>query len=157
TIGPHPEERPANAGARLEGRKTPISGRAADMLWVIAAALLFTAALALPAAADEAAKRGGILTYMIPADAPPSFDVHTESAFPPVHAFAPCYSLLVRSTPDNPASTTDIVCDLCSALPASSDDGKTWTFKLRPGVKFHDGSPLTAGDIAATFNAIAFP
>ena len=32
------------------------------------------AALAAPAAADEAPKRGGTLTYMIPADAPPSFD-----------------------------------------------------------------------------------
>ncbi len=33
-----------------------------------------------------------------------------------------------------------------------SDDGKTWTFKLKSGVKFHDGQPLTAKDVAFTYN-----
>jgi peptide/nickel transport system substrate-binding protein len=33
-----------------------------------------------------------------------------------------------------------------------SDDGKTWTFKIKSGVKFHDGQPLTAKDVAFTYN-----
>lgn len=33
-----------------------------------------------------------------------------------------------------------------------SDDGKVWTFKIRQGVKFHDGEPLTAGDVAFSYN-----
>jgi ABC-type transport system substrate-binding protein len=35
-----------------------------------------------------------------------------------------------------------------------SDDGKTWTLKVHPGIKWHDGQPLTAEDIAFTYNMI---
>src|SRR5215216_4637269 len=36
-------------------------------------------------------------------------------------------------------------------------DGSKWTFKIRQGVKFQDGKPLTAEDVAATFNLHADP
>ncbi len=32
-----------------------------------------------------------------------------------------------------------------------SDDGLTWTFKIHPGIKCHDGEPLTARDVAFTY------
>ena len=35
-----------------------------------------------------------------------------------------------------------------------SEDGKTWTFKIRQGVKWQDGEPLTAKDVAFTYNYI---
>ena len=38
-----------------------------------------------------------------------------------------------------------------------SEDGQVWRFKLRQGVTFHDGAPLTAEDVAATFNRLADP
>src|SRR5580658_5490773 len=94
-----------------------------------AAALLLTSAP--PAAADDTPKRGGTLVYMITADAPPSFDGHKESTFATVHAFAPFYSLLIRINPENPSSTTDIVCDLCTEMPQPTDHGTVWTFKIR--------------------------
>ncbi len=32
-----------------------------------------------------------------------------------------------------------------------SEDGLTWTFKMHPGIKWHDGEPLTARDVAFTY------
>jgi len=123
-------------------------------LWIAAG---LSAALALPAAAADTPKRGGTLTYMIPADAPPSFDGHRETTYATVHATAPFYSVLIRINPENPSSTTDFVCDLCTEMPKPTDDGKTYTFKLREGVKFTDGSPLTSADVLASWKAIVHP
>ena len=45
-----------------------------------------------PAAAGETPKYGGSLNFMIPADAPPSFDAHREGTFATMHSAAPFYS-----------------------------------------------------------------
>jgi peptide/nickel transport system substrate-binding protein len=113
---------------------------------------------ASPAAlAEETPKNGGTLNFVIPADAPPSFDAHRETTFATIHSAAPFYSVLIRVDPNNPGSTTDFVCDLCTAMPQPTDDGKTYTFKIRSGVKFHDGSLLTAADVAASWEHIIHP
>ncbi len=115
------------------------------------------AVIAVGSAVAETPRSGGILTYMIPADAPPSFDGHRETTFATVHAGAPFYSVLIRVPPDNPASTTEFVCDLCTEMPRPTNDGKTYTFKIRQDVKFHDGSQLTAKDVAASWQRIVSP
>jgi peptide/nickel transport system substrate-binding protein len=38
-----------------------------------------------------------------------------------------------------------------------SEDGSVWTFKIRQGVKFHDGTPMTARDVAASINELSDP
>ncbi len=48
-------------------------------------------------------------------------------------------------------NSTSIEKDLATEY-SVSDDGLVWTFKIRDDVKFHDGSKLTAADVAFTFN-----
>ena len=112
-------------------------------------ALLIGAPFVAPA--QETPKNGGVLNYVIPADAPPSFDAHRETTFATIHSAAPFYSVLIRVDPNNPSSTTDFVCDLCTAMPQPTDGGRTYTFKIRSDVKFHDGLLLTAADVAASW------
>src|SRR5689334_25447699 len=86
---------------------------------------------AIAASTELTAKRGGTLTYMIPADAPPSLDLHREATFALVHAVAPFYSVLMRVNPENPSDTTQFVCDLCTSIPKPTDDGKTYRSEER--------------------------
>ncbi len=127
-------------------------------LWAPALSVaLMASTIAAPTLAEETPKYGGTLTYMIPADGPPSFDGHREATYATVHSAAPYYSVLIRVNPSDPGSPTDFVCDLCTEIPQPIDGGKTYVFKIRDGVKFHDGSPLTAYDVADSWRKIVDP
>ncbi len=113
--------------------------------------------VAVFAATADAPQRGGVLTFMVASEVP-SYDLHRETTFGVIHPIAPFYSLLVRINPENPSASEDFVCDLCvGKVPQPTDGGKTYTFKVRTDVKFHDGTPLTAQDVKATFHKIIFP
>jgi peptide/nickel transport system substrate-binding protein len=124
--------------------------------FAVAAGAVIAIGLGAPKADAAGPKKGGTLTFVVP-DEPPSWDGHRETTFALIHPFAPFYSLLIKVNPDNPSSPTDFVCDLCTAMPKPTDGGKTYTFKLRQGVKFHDGTPLTAHDVVATYKKIVSP
>ncbi|MCP5150230.1 MAG: ABC transporter substrate-binding protein [Ectothiorhodospiraceae bacterium] len=109
------------------------------------------------ALAQETPQRGGILNFVVPSTIP-SYDAHRETTFGVIHPMAPFYSLLIRVNPANPASPTDFVCDVCDGtVPEPTDGGTVYTFKIRDGVKFHDGKPLDAYDVKATYDKIIFP
>src|SRR5205823_1371218 len=58
------------------------------------------------------------------------------------------YEGLVRYKPNS----TDVEPALAERMPDISSDGLAYTFHLRSGVKFHDGSPLTADAVAFSFD-----
>jgi peptide/nickel transport system substrate-binding protein len=102
--------------------------------------------------AAEKPQPGGILTFAV-ADAPPSYDAHKESTFSVIHSISPFYSLLLKFDPDN---YPQIVGDVAESWSISKDH-KTYTFKIRREVEFHDGSILTARDVKASYDKIIFP
>jgi len=116
-----------------------------------------TVALGMAAAAGaaETPVRGGTLEFVVGSTIP-SYDAHQETTFGVIHPLAPFYSVLIRVDPENPGSS-DFVCDLCEGKFQTAPDGLSYTFDIRKGVKFHDGTPLTAADIKATLDKIIFP
>ena len=121
------------------------------------AVLAFGLGVVGPASAAETPQKGGILNFVVGSKIP-SYDGHRETTFGVIHPIAPFYSVLIRVNPENPQSATDFVCDLCEGkVPTATEGGTKFTFKIRKGVKFHDGTPLTAADIKATFDKIIFP
>ncbi|GAA2389911.1 ABC transporter substrate-binding protein [Dactylosporangium salmoneum] len=97
-------------------------------------------------------KRGGTLRWAVAAgNATQVADPAKASGTMPLLIATNCYDTLVRADENyqlTPALATEW---------ESTADALTWTFKLRQGVKFHDGSPLTAQDVVYSFKRILDP
>ncbi len=120
----------------------------------LAAALALALGPAAPLAAAEPPRRGGELVFVVPSE-PPSYDAHREETFGLIHPIAPFYSLLLRIDPTDPKGSR-IVGDVAESWTISKDH-LTYTFKIRRGIAFHDGQPLTARDVKASYDHIIFP
>lgn len=112
------------------------------------------ASAAKPAEAKPAGapRSGGELSFIVSAE-PPSFDAHRETTFAMLHPTAPHYSLLVKFNPDK---FPEVMPDLAESWEVSADK-LTYTFKIRDGVKFHDGSACTSRDVKASYDKIITP
>lgn len=84
-----------------------------------------------------------------------TLDPHRASATEDVGLVSWIYSGLLRFPPGS-ADPARIEPDLAERF-ESTPDGLTWTFHIRPGVSFHDGSALTAADAAASLRRAADP
>jgi len=114
-------------------------------------AALLTTALAAPALAEEP-RRGGILNFAVGAE-PPNYDCHANTSFAFTHPVRPHYNTLLRFVPD---AYPEVEGDLAESWEVS-DDGLTYTFQLREGVEFHDGSAFTSEDVRATYDRLRNP
>ncbi len=100
-----------------------------------------------------AQKSGGVLR-MFHRDNPPSSSIHEESTASTVVPFMPVFNNLVlfdQATAQN--SERSIVPDLAESW-TWNDDGTELAFKLRQGVRWHDGRPFTSADVECTFNLL---
>ena len=75
-------------------------------------------------------------TFVLKGDAPPRMEL--------------CFDTLMTRAADEP----DAMYGLLAETVDVSEDGNVFTFHLRPEARFHDGSPLTAEDVAFSFMLI---
>lgn len=116
------------------------------------ATLILATALASPAFADDACpKRGGTLTYVY-APEPVALSTLRTTGVPVAMISGKIYESLLDWS--GPAMKPEP--GLAESWQAS-DDAKTYTFKLRAGVKWHDGQPFTADDVKFTIEKAIRP
>jgi peptide/nickel transport system substrate-binding protein len=121
---------------------------------VVFIAVLAMATLAVPVQAQDKPRYGGELVFAVPSQ-PPTYDGHQEETFGLIHPVAPHYNTLLRTDPSDKTGTKPVG-DLAESWTISRD-GLLYTFKIRSGVKFHDGSDLTSKDVKASYDKIIFP
>ncbi|WP_406442216.1 ABC transporter substrate-binding protein [Streptomyces sp. NBC_01613] len=101
---------------------------------------------ALDAIVNVSNKKGGAVT-LEDSDVPDSLDPgNTYYGF--VQNFSRLYArTLVTFKPAAGKAGLQVVPDLAESLGKPSADAKTWTYKLRSGLKFSDGTPITSKDV----------
>ena len=124
------------------------------LMLVTSQVLLALAVFVAPASAQDRPRSGGELVFVVPIE-PPSYDAHREGTFGLIHPGAPHYNTLLRVDPSD-RTGTKVMGDVAESW-TISDGGRTYTVKLRRGVRFHDGSELTSRDVKATYDRIIFP
>src|SRR5215472_5577934 len=120
-------------------------------MWRLAmAVLLFVAA---PGGA-HAQKSGGIL-QIYHRDSPASMSIHEEGTNSVAIPMMAVFNNLVLYDQHKAQNSLDtIVPDLAESW-AWNEEGTRLTFKLREGVKWHDGKPFTAADVKCTWDLLA--
>ncbi len=116
----------------------------------LAAAAFGVAQAAEDRAALMKAHRGGTLK-LTAAAAGGTIDPQINYELKFWQLYAMTYDGLVTFKKVAGADSNTVVPDLAESLPEVKDDGKTYVFKLREGIKFSDGSDLSGKDVAASF------
>lgn len=120
--------------------------------YLILAAVGAAMTLAPGLAQAQAPKSGGTLKFAVSAE-PPDYDCHAATSFAFIHPVRPHYNTLLKF---DPAAYPKVVGDLAESW-AVSTDGLTYSFSLKKGVKFHDGSAFSSADVKATYERISNP
>ena len=112
-----------------------------------------SATASAPLAPYDAKKAGGTVT-LVAAAAAGTLDPKVNYTAEYWQLYQATYDGLLTFSYGSGATTFNVVPDLAEALPTVSNGGKTLTFKLRKGIKFSDGKPVTVADVKASFERI---
>jgi peptide/nickel transport system substrate-binding protein len=128
------------------------TGLSSTRLRATLAAALLVAGLPAPRAADLA-HQGGKLRLLASSGAG-TLDPQVNYTLQFAQLYVSVYDGLVTFKKASGAASYTIVPDLAEAITAPSDGGRTYTFTLRPGIRFSNGSEVTVDDVAASFRRI---
>jgi peptide/nickel transport system substrate-binding protein len=115
-----------------------------------------TTGAAMAASSGVEPRRGGVIHWYLPDD-PPDLDPHMSTISSTQWVLGMCYNGLLRynvgpgNGPESEAAATPVP-DLAERF--ERPDPLTYIFHLRSGVRFHDGTPLTAEDVAFSLDRI---
>lgn len=115
---------------------------------IVGGAMLFNLSRPSPAAAEPV--KGGTLIWGH-SETTQNLDRHKTGTASTSRVLQNVHAGLITVDKD-----FNIVPDLAESYEVS-DDGLTYTFKLRSGVTFHDGSPMTSADVKYSFERCADP
>jgi peptide/nickel transport system substrate-binding protein len=118
------------------------------------ATLIALLGIALVAATPASAQKKGGTLRLYHNDNPPSTSLLEEATIASVMPFAAVFNNLVVFDPAKPHESLEtIIPDLAESWSWDSTNTKL-TFKLRQGVKWHDGQPFTAKDVQCTWRML---
>jgi peptide/nickel transport system substrate-binding protein len=129
-------------------RRSNIIAAAILIMATVISACAPTTTTPSPSATASGPKKGGTL-ILARAGEVTNLDPHKVPAFTSARVFELLYSYLMRLD-----ESLAVQPDLAASMPTTSSDGKQVTVKLRTGVKFHNGDPLTSADVKYTFDRI---
>src|SRR5256886_8164650 len=115
-----------------------------------AAGLLIGMALATPALAQ---KQGGILR-VFHRDSPASMSIFEEGSISAIMPMMGVFNNLVLFDQHVPQNRVESIVPELATSWSWSEDGTELSFKLRQGVKWHDGRPFTAADVKCTYDPV---
>jgi peptide/nickel transport system substrate-binding protein len=119
-----------------------------------AAALALAGPVLVAAGLPAAAQKPGGTLRIYNTSQPPSASIHEESTIATNMPFMAVFNNLVRFDPDKARNGFDSIVPELADSWAWDASGTKLTFKLHPGISWHDGKPFTGKDVQCTWHRL---
>jgi peptide/nickel transport system substrate-binding protein len=119
-----------------------------------AAVLVCALAIVAAGCGSGGGKSGGSIT--IGTVGPDSYDPVMFQTVQAIEALHPVYTPLVTYKDATGSASQELIPGLAESVPTPTNGGKTYTFKLRPNLKYSDGEPVKASDFTHEIKRLLF-